>query len=179
VRVVATSLAGAFLIETDRFEDERGLFERAFAPAGVEALGPLGAIDLIAVSSNRSRGTLRGMHYQTAPHEQKKLVRCTRGTICDVIVDMRPDSSTYRRWEAFHLAASDPRLLFIPVGFAHGFQTLEDASDVTYVIWGRHEPAAERGVRYDDPSLRIVWPLDASVLSQRDASFPLLTEVLP
>ena len=114
------------------------------------------------------------MHYQVAPHAQSKLVRCTRGSISDVIVDLRPESPTYLRWQAFSLAAGDPRLLFIPPGFAHGFQTLEDLSDVTYVIWGRHEPAAERGVRYNDPHVGIEWPLDATVMSPRDRSFPLL-----
>lgn len=174
MKLVSTTLPGAYLIESDRIEDERGLFERAFAPADFQALGELGGIDLVAVSSNHRRGTLRGMHYQAAPHEQSKLVRCTRGSICDVIVDMRPGSSTYRRWEAFTLVARDPYLVFIPAGFAHGFQTLEDASDLTYVIWGRHEPTAERGVRHDDPSIGIVWPFEATALSPRDRSFPLL-----
>jgi len=176
VKLVATSLPGACLIETDRFEDERGVFERVFEREAFGALGPLGDISLIAVSSNHRCGTLRGMHYQAAPSEQSKLVRCTRGAIRDVIVDMRPESPQYRRWEAFSLGANDARLLFIPVGFAHGFQTLEDATDVTYVIWGRHDPAAERGLRYSDPSLGITWPLAATVVSPRDRSYPLLAE---
>jgi dTDP-4-dehydrorhamnose 3,5-epimerase len=176
VKLTPASLSGAFVIETDRFEDERGGFERAFARDDFQALGPLGDIDLIAVSSNRRRGTLRGMHYQVSPHAQTKLVRCTRGAICDVIVDLRPGSPTYRRSEVFSLRSGDPRLLFIPAGFAHGFQALEDDSDLTYVIWGRHEPAAERGLRYDDPSLGIAWPIHATVVSSRDRSFPLLAE---
>ena len=176
MKLTTTLLPGAYLIETDRFEDERGQFERVFEPSAFDAVRPQGEIDLIAVSSNYRRGTLRGMHYQAAPHAQSKLVRCTRGSICDVIVDLRSESPTHLRWEAFPLAAGDPRLLFIPPGFAHGFQTLEDLSDVTYVIWGRHEPSAERGVRYDDPRLGIEWPLEATVLSPRDRAFPLLGE---
>jgi dTDP-4-dehydrorhamnose 3,5-epimerase len=176
LKLSATSLSGAYLLETDRQEDERGQFERVFAPEALQNLGPLGPMELIAVSSNHRRGTLRGMHYQAAPHEQSKLVRCTRGSISDVIVDVRRESLTYLRWEAFSLSAGDPRLLFIPAGFAHGFQTLEDSSDVTYVIWGRHEPAAERGLRYDDPRLGIDWPLPATVMSTRDRTFPLLGE---
>jgi dTDP-4-dehydrorhamnose 3,5-epimerase len=125
-------------------------------------------------SANVRKGTLRGMHFQHAPHGEVKVVRCVKGALLDVIIDLRPDSPTYRRWEGFELSAANGRTLYVPVGFAHGFQTLEDESDVIYLVSHTHSPGFEGGVRYDDPAFGIAWPLPVSVISDKDAAWPLL-----
>jgi dTDP-4-dehydrorhamnose 3,5-epimerase len=169
-----TPLAGAFVIELERLADERGSFARIFDADAWRERGLNGHVAQCSISFNAKRGTLRGMHYQAEPWAECKLVRCTRGAIYDVIVDLRPDSPTYTRWFGIELAESNDLLLYIPEGFAHGFQTLADASEVSYQISQIYLPEAARGVRWDDPIFGIEWP-DSEVervISARDRAYP-------
>jgi len=167
-----TRLKGAFIIEIDKFEDKRGFFAHAFSQATFESHGLSSRVVNTNISFNTARGTLRGMHYQVAPYEETKLIRCTRGAIYDVIIDLRRDSPTYRQWIGMELTADNYRLLYVPEQFAHGFQTLEDRTEVTYQVSQVYSPDAARGVRYDDPAFRVTWPLEVEVVSDRDASWP-------
>ena len=167
-----TEIPGAFLVEPARAQDERGFFARLFTPEEFAARGLDARVAQVALSYNRRRGTLRGLHYQAAPHAQAKLVRCTRGAVWDVIVDLRPGSPAYRRWFAVELTARDPLQLFVPAGCAHGFVSLEDESELLYQLTTPWQPGAERGVRWDDPLLAIAWPLSPVVISDRDAGLP-------
>jgi dTDP-4-dehydrorhamnose 3,5-epimerase len=174
VRFQETELPGAFVIEPERIEDDRGFFARTwcireFADHGLST-------DLVQcnVSYNARKGTLRGMHYQVAPHAEVKLVRCTRGSILDVIVDVRPESPTFHRSVGVELSARNGRMLYIPQGFAHGFQTLEDGSEVFYQMSTFYHPESARGLRWDDPAVGIEWPLDVQVIAEKDRGFPLL-----
>ncbi len=165
-------LAGAYLIEPERSEDDRGFLARTWCRREFEARGLDPRLAQCSVSFNARRGTLRGLHYQAAPFAEVKLVRCTRGSVFDVIVDLRPDSPTFTRWAAFELTADDHRMLYVPEGFAHGFQTLADQTEVFYQISESFDPASARGVRWDDPAFGIVWPPAGSrVLSDRDRAF--------
>jgi dTDP-4-dehydrorhamnose 3,5-epimerase len=169
------ALGGAFLIEPERHEDERGFFARTFCATefAARALNP--AVAHCSVSYNRRRGTLRGLHYQAAPHAEDKLVRCTAGAVFDVIVDLRPGSATFRRWVGLELSAAQRRMLYVPAGLAHGFQTLADDTELFYQISTPYVPEAARGVRWDDPELAIPWPPVASrVISPRDLALPTL-----
>jgi dTDP-4-dehydrorhamnose 3,5-epimerase len=163
-----TALADAYVIDLELREDERGFFARTWCQDEMAAQGLTARIVQANMSFNRKRGTLRGMHYQAAPYAEVKLVRCVRGSIVDVIADLRPDSPTYLQWLAVELTATNRRALYIPEGFAHGFQTLEDDSEVFYQVSQAYMPQAERGVRYDDPALGIEWPLPVSVVSPKD-----------
>lgn len=171
-----TSLSGAFLIDIEKRGDERGFFARTWCRREFDALGI--AIDWLQanVSVSAKRGTLRGMHYQAVPHAEAKLIRCSRGAIYDVIVDLRPDSPTYRKWIGVPLTAASYRMIYVPTGFAHGFQTMTDDAEVTYLISEYYIAEAGRGLRYDDPALGISWPLPVSSISGRDASWPLLAQ---
>jgi dTDP-4-dehydrorhamnose 3,5-epimerase len=166
-----TPLAGAFVIEPEPLEDERGLFARTFCADEFEAHGLSPSVAQCNVSFNAQRGTLRGMHYQADPHGECKLVRCTSGTIHDVLVDLRPESPTYCRWFAAELSARNRRMLYVPTGLAHGFQTLEDGSEVFYQMSESYVPAAFRGVRFDDPAFGIDWPEPVRVVSARDRDY--------
>jgi dTDP-4-dehydrorhamnose 3,5-epimerase len=170
----ATPLAGAYLIDPERIEDDRGFFARTWCRDEFERHGLNPRLVQCNVSYNARRGTLRGMHFQARPHEEAKLVRCTRGAIHDVIVDLRDGSPTYRRWFAATLSSENLRMLYIPEGFAHGFQTLADATEVFYQMSESFHPGSARGVRHDDPALRITWPLEVAVISEKDRSYPLL-----
>ena len=172
MKFVETELKGAFVIEPDRLEDERGFFARTFCTDEFAARGLQRRFVQCSVSFNVLRGTLRGMHYQAAPHEEAKLVRCTRGAIYDAIVDLRRVSPTFRRWVGVDLSADNRRALYVPEGCAHGFQTIEDGSEVFYQISEMHHPAAARGVRWNDPAFGIVWPLRDPIVSARDADYP-------
>lgn len=171
VKFIPTSLAGAYVIEPERLEDERGYFARTFCRVEFVAHGLNPNLVQCNVSFNLKRGTLRGMHYQAKPHEEAKLVRCTRGTIFDAIIDIRPDSLTFRKWFAVELSAANGHMLYIPEGFAHGFQTLEDGSEVFYQMSEKYFPESVRGIRWNDPVIGIRWPLADPVISQRDAGF--------
>jgi len=159
------------VVEPDRFEDERGYFTRTFVAEEFAERGLYLRVAQTAVSFNKSSGTLRGMHYQAEPHAQAKLVRCMRGAVYDVIIDLRPESPTVRKWVGVELCASDGRMLYVPAGFAHGFLTLEDATELCYHISSAYHPPAERGIRWDDPAFGIEWPLRPAVLAPRDARY--------
>jgi dTDP-4-dehydrorhamnose 3,5-epimerase len=167
-------LPGAFLIDLERNSDERGFFARAYSSQEFAAQGLELMLNQCSVSYNTRKGTLRGMHYQSAPHEEHKLVRCIAGAIFDVIVDVRPRSSNYRRWFGTELTAQNRRSLFVPPGFAHGFITLSDDAEVYYMISVPHAPQHAQGFRWNDPAFAIEWPLAPRVISPRDAAYPLL-----
>jgi len=170
-----TDLDDAYLIELELIEDERGFFARSFCRREFEQHGLDGTIMQCNVSYNRKKGTLRGMHYQAPPHEEAKMVSCLRGAMYDVIVDLRPDSATYRRWLAVELTAGNRRSIYIPKGFAHGFQTLEPDTEVLYMMSEFYHPTCRRGIRWNDPSLNIRWPITNPFLSEKDSSHPFLT----
>jgi dTDP-4-dehydrorhamnose 3,5-epimerase len=167
-------LAGAYVVDVKRLEDERGFFARSFCSAEFGALGLATEMRQCSVSFNLRKGTLRGLHFQTAPHEEDKLVRCTRGAIFDVIVDIRPESRTYRGWFGTELTQANHRALYIPKGFAHGFLSLVDETEVFYMISVEYVAGAARGLRWNDPALQIKWPFTPQVISARDAEFALL-----
>jgi dTDP-4-dehydrorhamnose 3,5-epimerase len=173
VKLSETPLAGAFVIELDILRDDRGFFARTFDAAAFREHGLEHTVVQCSASFNEKSGTLRGMHYQVAPNQECKLVRCTRGAIFDVIVDLRPDSDTYCRWFGIELTADRGRELYVPEDFAHGFQTLEDGSEVHYQISHEYVPANARGVRWDDPAFGIDWPPAAErTMSDKDRNYP-------
>ena len=165
-------LRGALLLDLELHHDERGFFARTWSRSEFEEHGLNLRIEQCGVSFSPRRGTLRGMHYQAAPHEEAKLVRCAAGVIHDVIIDLRPSSATYTRWEAVELSAANRRMLYVPEGFAHGFLTLADDTEVSYQMSEAYRPEAARGVRWDDPAFAIAWPEPVRVISDRDASSP-------
>ncbi len=167
-------LPGAFLVDLEPLTDDRGFFARSYAADEFMAHGLGPELGQCSVSYNARQGTLRGLHYQDAPHEEHKLVRCTAGAIFDVIVDIRPASGGYRRWFGTELTAQNRRALFIPPGFAHGFVTLSDETEVYYMISVPYAPEHARGIRWSDPAFGIQWPLAPSVISPRDAAYALL-----
>lgn len=167
-----TPLGGAYLVDLERREDERGFFARSWCEQEAAALGLRSHIAQCNVSFNRLKGTLRGMHFQLPPHGEVRLVRCTMGSILDVIIDLRPDSSTFMQHWSTALASGNRSAVYIPEGFAHGFQVLEDATEVFYQMSTIYAPAASTGVRYDDKAFGIDWPLPVAELSERDRSFP-------
>jgi dTDP-4-dehydrorhamnose 3,5-epimerase len=160
------------VIELDLLADERGHFGRTFDREEFAAHGLDPAVVQCNTSFNARRGTIRGMHYQADPDGEAKLVRCTRGSVYDVAVDLRPESDTFRRWFGTELSAENGRMLFIPVGMAHGFQSLEDGAELHYQMSHRYVPEAARGVRFDDPAFGIDWPLADPIVSERDRGFP-------
>lgn len=171
-----TTLKDAFVIELERRGDDRGFFARTMCREEFMARG----LDTNYVQQNTSfsahRGTIRGMHYQLAPYTEAKLVRCIEGAIVDIIVDLRGDSPTYMKHEQFDLNAANRRQLYVPRGFAHAFQAVSDNVEVSYLVSAPYVPSAERGVRFSDPRLGIQWPLPVTVISDKDASWPLLAE---
>jgi dTDP-4-dehydrorhamnose 3,5-epimerase len=167
-----TTLKGAFMIEPQRRGDERGFFARTWCQREFDAEGLPQEWVQCNISFSRQRGTLRGMHYQAAPYEEAKLVRCTMGAIYDVIIDLRHESPSFRQWLALELTADNRRMLFIPQGFAHGFQTLADDTEVFYQMSQLYAPEYARGVRWDDPAFGISWPAEKRIISERDRSFP-------
>jgi dTDP-4-dehydrorhamnose 3,5-epimerase len=172
MRFLETKLPGAFVIELERLEDERGFFARSFCEREFAAHGLARAFVQCNVSYNRRRGTLRGMHYQAAPHREAKLVRCTAGAIFDAIVDLRPGSPSHLAWTAVELSAESRRMLYVPEGFGHGFQTLSDDAEVFYQMSHYHVPEAGRGFRWNDPRFAIPWPLEVTAISERDRALP-------
>jgi dTDP-4-dehydrorhamnose 3,5-epimerase len=167
-----TALRGAFVVELDPLRDERGFFARSWCANEAADHGIDPRVVQCNVSFNRAKGTLRGLHYQVAPHAEAKLVRCTQGAVHDVIVDLRPDSPTYLGHVGLLLSAENRKMLFVPEGFAHGFLTLADDSEVFYQMSEFYSPVAARGVRWDDPAFAIEWPAPVAVISDRDRSYP-------
>jgi dTDP-4-dehydrorhamnose 3,5-epimerase len=178
MELTPTSLSGAYLIGQTLFQDPRGFFleiysTRAFAERGL-------TLEFVQdnCSFSKEKGVIRGLHFQAAPHAQAKLVWTLTGSVYDVIVDLREDSPTFLKWEAFELSASKPLMLFVPKGFAHGFCTLEPDTRVFYKVDIPYAPKSEGGVRWDDPDLGIAWPTDAPILSEKDRRLPLLSEIV-
>ena len=169
-----TRLADAMVIDMQRHEDSRGFFARTFCAREFAEPGLVTEFVQDSQSYNRARGTLRGMHFQTAPHREVKLVRCIAGAVFDVIIDLRADSPSYLEWEGFELSAESGRTLYVPEGFAHGFQTLADDTHVLYAISHPYVPEASAGVRHDDPAFGIAWPLPVAAISDKDAAWPLV-----
>ncbi len=167
-----TPLAGAMIVEPEPIEDPRGFFARSWCRREAEAHGLDPRVVQCNISFNAKKGTLRGMHYQVAPHAEAKLVRCTRGAVHDVIIDLRAGSATFKRHFAIVLTSSARRMLYVPQGFAHGFQTLDDDTEVFYQMSEFHAPESARGVRWNDPAFSIRWPDVAPILSERDREYP-------
>jgi dTDP-4-dehydrorhamnose 3,5-epimerase len=172
VKFTATPLAGAYVVALEPHSDPRGFFARVWSVEEFAAQGLDPRISQTSLSHNLRRGTLRGMHWQAAPHAEAKLVRCERGALYDVIVDLRPDSPTYTHAFGVHLTAAEHNALYIPEGFAHGFQTLEDDTVVYYQMTTPYVPAAGRGARWNDPAFGITWPVPDPILMQRDREYP-------
>lgn len=171
-----TELEGAFVIELQRFEDNRGFFARTWAPDVFERHGLVSRIAQMNLSYNRTKGTVRGMHFQHAPYAETKLVRCIRGAILDVIIDLRPGSPSFKRWIGVELTAENRRALYVPEGFAHGFQTLVDDVEVMYQVSQEYTPSAEGGVCHNDPAFGITWPLPPTEMSPKDMRWPAFAE---
>jgi dTDP-4-dehydrorhamnose 3,5-epimerase len=172
-----TRLKGAFIIDLDRKTDERGFFARAFCQKEFRDHGLKSVIAQANIASNARRGTLRGMHFQYPPAAESKLVRCTRGAILDIIVDLRPESPTYLEHISVELNEENMTALYVPERFAHGYQVLRDNTDTSYQVGEFYTPNAEGGLRYDDPRLGLKWPLPASVISAKDQAFRPLSEI--
>jgi dTDP-4-dehydrorhamnose 3,5-epimerase len=167
-----TELAGVFVLDPERHHDARGHFARTFCVEEYRARGLDARVAQMSTSYNAKRHTLRGLHYQAAPDGEAKTVRCVRGAIHDVVVDLRPTSPSFRRWLGIELSADNGRAVYLPEGIAHGFLTLTDGAEVSYVMSTPHAPGAARGLRWDDPALGIRWPARPAVLSERDAAYP-------
>jgi dTDP-4-dehydrorhamnose 3,5-epimerase len=167
-----TELPGAYVIDLEPIEDSRGFFARAWSVKEFAVHGLETHIAQCNVSFNERTGTLRGMHFQRAPHEEVKVIRCTQGALFDVIVDLRPGSPSFCGWIGVELSGDNRRALYVPGGFAHGFQTLTDGSEVFYMISKPHVPGAADGVRWNDPAFGIVWPLGPTEMSDKDARWP-------
>lgn len=168
-----TKLQGVFIVELERLADERGFFARAWCQKEFAAHGLNPRLRQCNISFNEKKGTLRGMHYQADPYPEEKLVRCTQGAIYDVAVDLRRRSPTFGQWVAVNLSAENRKMLYIPTGCAHGFQILEDSTEVFYQMSEFYYPDCARGVRWDDPAWGIEWPLPHKILSERDKNWPL------
>jgi len=167
-------LHDAYIVDMTRLEDERGFFARSFCAEEFAKRGMATQLRQCSVSFNARKGTLRGLHFQAAPHEEEKLVRCTGGAVFDVIADLRPESPTHRQWFGAELTADNHRALYIPKGFAHGFISLADDTEVLYMISVPFAAGFARGLRWNDPALGIRWPMTPTVISARDAEYPLL-----
>jgi dTDP-4-dehydrorhamnose 3,5-epimerase len=172
-----TKLKGAFIIELDRKEDARGFFARAFCQEEFRAHGLKPLIAQANMAYNRTRGTVRGMHFQYPPAAETKLVRCTRGAILDIIVDLRPESATYLKHVAVELNEDNQKALYVPERFAHGYQTLHDDTDTSYQVGEFYTPEAEGGLMYNEPRLGLDWPLAVTVISEKDAKFTSLDQI--
>ena len=174
-----TKLKGAYIIDLERREDERGFFARAFCQNEFSKLGLKPVIAQANLAFNRGKGTLRGMHFQFPPHAETKLVRATRGAILDIIVDLRPESPTYLQHVEVELNEENRRALYVPERFAHGYQALRDNTDTSYQVGEFYTPSAEGGLMYNDPKLGLKWPLPVSVISDKDQKFALLANIEP
>lgn len=172
MRFSATALAGAYVIDYEPHHDERGFFARTWCAQELRERGLEPGLAQCSVSYNHRRGTLRGLHYQSPPFAEVKVVRCTRGALFDVALDLRPDSPTFRKWLGIDLTQDNGRALYVPRGFAHGFYVLADATEASYLISAPYTPSAARGVRWNDPFHGIVWPGPVEIISPRDRDYP-------
>lgn len=166
-----TPLKGAYTINLNRFEDERGFFARSYCRKEFEDHGITAQIVQANLSYSKKKGTLRGIHYQISPFEETKLVRCIRGAVYDVIIDLRKDSPTYKQWFGIELNEENYTMLFVPESFGHGYQTLKDHTEVIYMVSQFYAPGAERGIRWNDPVFGIQWPAEVKVISSKDANW--------
>ncbi|MFM7886286.1 MAG: dTDP-4-dehydrorhamnose 3,5-epimerase [Pseudanabaena sp.] len=171
MKFLETKLKGAYVIEIEPIVDHRGFFARSWCEQEFRDRGLNANLVQCNISFNLKKGTLRGMHYQAKPYEEAKLVRCTQGAIYDVIIDIRSDSSTFKQWFAVELSSNNHKMLYIPEGFAHGFQTIEDNTEVFYQMSEFYHPAGARGIRWDDPEFQIKWQLEHKIISERDLSY--------
>ena len=176
MRFIETKLQGAYIIELERMEDERGYFARAWCQKEFQKYDLKTKIAQCNYSFNHKKGTLRGMHYQVKPYEEVKMVRCIQGKILDVIIDLRKNSDTYKEWIGVELSQNNNRMLYVPEGFAHGYQTLEDNAGVFYQVTEFYQPGSEKGIRWNDSIFNIHWPLEVAVISQKDKNHPNYTE---
>lgn len=176
MKFIATPLAGAYIIEPDLISDHRGFFARTYCSDEFNAHGLDPNLVQCNISFNKKKGTLRGMHFQIVPHEEAKVVRCTTGAIYDVIIDIRPDSNTFKTWFSLELTEENRKMLYIPKGFAHGFQTLKDNSEVFYQMSEFYHPDSARGIRWNDPAFNIRWPVSDYIMSERDQQYALFSE---
>jgi dTDP-4-dehydrorhamnose 3,5-epimerase len=167
-----TKLKGAWVIEIKKLEDDRGFFGRSWCRNEFEEHGLNGNICQINTSLTLNKGTIRGMHYQIDPYQETKFIRCTRGRIYDVIVDLRPASPTFMQWIGNELSADDYKMVYVPENFAHGFVSLEDYSEVYYPVTQFYAPGAERGIKWNDPALNIKWPVEVKIVSEKDSTHP-------
>jgi dTDP-4-dehydrorhamnose 3,5-epimerase len=175
-----TAISGVWLIDTDVFEDERGLFARAWMPDEFASRGLDTRIAQGSLALTHKRGSIRGMHYQAAPFEETKIIRVVRGAVFDVAVDLRPGSPTFRRWVGAELTAANRRVMHVPPGVAHGYQTLEDETEVFYFVSAPYSPPHQRGVRWNDPAFAIAWPLGPpTTINERDATYPDFGQAAP
>ena len=165
-------LKDVWLISLNRIGDDRGFFARTFCEEEFSAKGLPTQFVQQNMSLSNVKGTLRGFHFQKFPHDEDKLIRCVNGAIFDVVIDLRPDSDSYLQWESFELSDSNKDQLLIPKGFAHGFQVLSDRAEVSYLVSNKYAPKAERGIRWDDPSFKVDWPLPPTEISDKDRNWP-------
>lgn len=171
MKFTETKLKGAFVIEMEKREDSRGFFARTFCADEFEKHGLVNKVVQTNMSKTLKKGTLRGMHFQYPPHQETKLVRCTQGALYDVIIDIRPDSVTYKQWFGIELSSSNHTMLFVPRGFAHGFVTLTDDVEAMYEVSEFYTPGVEGGIRFNDPEINIQWPVEILDTSEKDASW--------
>lgn len=171
MRFLETPIDGLWLIELEPAPDPRGFFARTFCENEFRARGLEPHVAQCGLAFSAREGTLRGMHYQREPHEEAKLVRCTRGAVYDAAIDLRPDSATFCQWFAVELTAENRRMLYIPKGLAHGYQTLQDETEITYQMSTAYRPEAAAGVRWNDPAFGVTWPREVTVIAERDATY--------
>lgn len=167
-----TRLKGSYIVDLNPIEDERGFFARSWCRKEFESHGLNSDIAQCNLSFNHRKGTIRGMHFQVEPYREVKLVKCTRGAIFDVIIDLRTDSGTFKSWIGVELSSENRRMLYVPKGFAHGYQALEENTEVFYQVSQFYQPQVERGYRWNDPAFLIKWPLDVTCISSKDSSYP-------
>lgn len=167
-----TKLKGAFIVEIKKLEDDRGFFGRAWCQKEFEEHGLNGNVVQINASLTKKKGTIRGLHYQIDPYQETKFIRCTRGRIWDVIIDLRPGSPTFMQWTGTELGADEYKMVYVPENFAHGMVALEDNSEIYYPVTAFYTPGAERGIRYNDPAFDIEWPVEITTVSEKDNSHP-------
>ena len=175
MRFTPSRIPGAWVIDIEPIHDQRGFFATTWLPEELRSHGIEPVLAQCNLAFNHKRGTLRGLHFQTAPHGQAKIVRATRGALLDVIVDLRPDSPTWRQWESFELTADNRRMLYSPAGLAHGYLTLTDDAEMFYQASSPWAPQSESGVRWNDPAFGIRWPFEPLVISEKDRTWPLLS----
>ncbi len=172
MKFTESRIPGAWIIELTAIHDDRGFFAMTWLPGEFQSRGLDPSLAQCNLAWNHKRGTLRGMHFQKAPHEQVKLIRCTRGALLDVIVDLRPESPTYKKWDAIELSEDNRRMIYIPAGLAHGYITLTDGVEAYYHASTPWVPASESGVRWNDPAFGIEWPFEPAVISEKDRNWP-------